>query len=58
MNLDLAKYLSAVIRGNANDPLLTNLGVSQRCHDQKDKDPAKDHFLVDSRYSLRLDEII
>lgn len=58
MNVDLVKYLSGVIRGNLSDPSLTHLGMTQKVHDQKEKDSAKDHFLVDSRYSLGLDEII
>ena len=58
MNVDLVKYLSEVIRGNISDPSLTHFDTTQKAYDQKDKDPAKDHFLVDSRYSLGLDEII
>jgi hypothetical protein len=58
MNVDLVKYLSAVIRGNLSDPSVNHFGMIQQADDQKGKDPAKDHFLVDSRYSLALDEII
>ena len=58
MNVDLVKYLSAVIRGNLSDPVLTHFGMTQKVCDQKEKDPVKDHFLVDSSYSLSLDEII
>jgi hypothetical protein len=58
MNVDLVKYLSAVIRGNLSDPSVTHLGMTGQADDQKGKDPAKDHFLVDTRYSLRLDEVI
>jgi hypothetical protein len=58
MNVDLVKYLSAVIWGNLSDPSLTHFGMTGKVDDQKGKDPVKDHFLVDSRYSLRLDEII
>ncbi|QWD62975.1 hypothetical protein [Polynucleobacter sp. MWH-UH25E] len=58
MNVDLVKYLSAVIRGNLSDPSVTCLGMTQQADDEKGRDPAKDLFLVDSRYSLALDEII
>ena len=58
MNVDLVKYLSAVIRGNLSDPSVAYLGMTQQADDEKGRDPAKDHFLVDSRYSLALDEII
>jgi hypothetical protein len=58
MNVDLVKYLSAVIRGNLSDPSVTHFGMTGQVDDQKGKDSVKDHFLVDSRYSLRLDEVI
>lgn len=58
MNVDLVKYLSAVIRGNLSDPIVTDFDVAQNSYVQKDQDLAKDHFLVDSKYSLELDEII
>ena len=58
MNVDLVKYLSAVIRGNLSDPSVTHFGRTGQIDDQKGKDPAIDHFLVDTRYSLGLDEII
>ena len=58
MNPDLVKYLSSVMRGEASPQSDTQLASSQFCSHQQFDDLVKDHFLVDARFALGLDEII
>jgi hypothetical protein len=58
MSADLMKNLSIEISGSVSDPSLTYFDLVQHSNDQKYINLEKDHFLVDPRYSLSLDEII
>ena len=58
MDQTLVKYLSSVMRGGANHQLVTHLNGFQSESNLQFQDLVKDHFLVDSRYALGLDEVI
>jgi len=58
MNANLNKYLHDVFRKEVKDPFQPNsedkqLQCQNNVHDQR-----KNHFVLDSKYALRLDEII
>ncbi|WP_161484708.1 hypothetical protein [Polynucleobacter yangtzensis] len=57
MNHQLTKYLSDVFRNEVQEKSFTGL----KEHESKDdslRDPKINHFLLDRKYTLRLDEII
>jgi len=58
MNLDLVKYLSSVMRGDISGEPTTYFYNPQDGKQNSSMDLVKDQFLVDSTFSLGLDEII
>lgn len=58
MNPDLVKYLSSVMRGDADRQSVADLCNAQPQSDLQHHDLVKDHFLVDARFALGLDEVI
>lgn len=57
MNHKLTKYLSDVFRNEVQEKPFAGL----KEHESKDaslRDPKLNHFLLDRKYTLRLDEII
>lgn len=58
MNPDLVKYLSSVMRGDADKQSVAELGNAQPHGNTQYHDLVKKHFLVDSRFALGLDEVI
>ncbi|WP_281776228.1 hypothetical protein [Polynucleobacter sp. KF022] len=57
MNHQLTKYLSDVFRNEVQEK--SSMGSKE--HESKDtsiRDPKINHFLLDRKYTLRLDEII
>ena len=58
MNPDLVKYLSSVMRGDADKQSVAELGNAQPHGNLQYHDLVKDHFLVDTRFALGLDEVI
>jgi hypothetical protein len=58
MNPDLVKYLSSVMRGDENKRSVADLSNAQPHGNLQYHDLVKDHFLVDTRFALGLDEVI
>jgi hypothetical protein len=58
MNIDLVKYLSSVMRGDMSGEPAPYFYNSQDDKQNSSLDLVKDQFLVDSTFSLGLDEII
>ena len=58
MTSNLNKYLYEVFRKEVKDPLQPNLKEQQFQYQNNLGDQRKKHFVLDSKYSLRLDEII
>lgn len=58
MNLDLVKYLSSVMRGDMGGEPTPYFYNSHDGRQSSSMDLVKDQFLVDSTFSLGLDEII
>ncbi|QWE08031.1 hypothetical protein [Polynucleobacter ibericus] len=58
MTSNLNKYLYEVFRKEVKDPLQSNLKEQQFQYQNNLRDQRKNHFVLDNKYSLRLDEII
>jgi len=58
MNTNLNKYLNEVFRKEVKDPLQSNSEGNQFKYENNLHDQRKNHFVLDSKYALRLDEII
>ena len=58
MNSNLNKYLNEVFRKEVRDPLHSNSDSKQFEYKNNLHDQRKNHFVLDSKYALRLDEII
>lgn len=58
MNPDLVRYLSSVMRGDVKHQLNANMNAPQSESDHQPEDLVKDRFLVDSTFSLGLDEVV
>lgn len=58
MNTNLNKYLYEVFRKEVKDPLHSNSDAKQFEYKNNLHDQRKNHFVLDSKYALRLDEII
>jgi len=58
MNSNLNKYLYEVFRKEVKDPFQSQSEEKQSEHQSHLHDQRKNHFLLDSKYALRLDEII
>ena len=58
MNTNLNKYLHQVFRKEVNDPLQSHSEIKESKYQHYLHDQRKNHFVFDSKYALRLDEII
>jgi hypothetical protein len=58
MNSNLNQYLYEVFRKEVKDPLHSSTTENQVEYKTHLNDERKKHFVLDSKYSLRLDEII
>jgi hypothetical protein len=58
MTPGLIKYLSSVMRGVSSSQQDTQFSISQNSNDEQCHDLVKNHFLVDSKFALSLDEVI
>jgi len=58
MNSNLNKYLYEVFRKEVKDPFQSHSEEKQSDNQAHLHDQHKKHFVLDSKYALRLDEII
>jgi Tfp pilus assembly protein PilP len=58
MNTNLNKYLNEVFRKEVKDPIQSHSEIKEMKHQHYLHDQRKNHFVLDSKYALRLDEII
>jgi hypothetical protein len=58
MNSDLNKYLNEVFRKEVKDPFASSAMENKFEYKNHLNDQRKNHFVLDNKYSLRLDEII
>lgn len=58
MNINLNKYLQEVFRKEVKGPVQSNNPMGNVQSQKPLNDQHQNHFLIDKKYSLRLDEII
>jgi hypothetical protein len=58
MNKTLTDYLSSVLRNDLSHESISGLRSEKQQVGDSLVDVNKNHFLVDARYSLRLDEVV
>ena len=58
MNENLAKYIASALRNGANEQLPSNSWEEGSSSHDWSTDAFKPQFLVDGKFSLRLDEVV